>query len=42
MSDNLPWLFAAFTLGWLIIFAYLAWLSKRERDLRRRFAKRFP
>jgi CcmD family protein len=36
MTDNQPWLFAAFALGWLIIFLYLAWIAKRERELRRR------
>jgi len=38
MSDNLPWLFGACTLGWLILFGYLVWLAKRERELRRRVA----
>lgn len=36
MSENLPWLFAAFTIGWALVFGYLAWISKREQETQRR------
>ena len=38
MTENLPWLFGAFSLGWLIIFGYLGWISSKERSLTRRIA----
>lgn len=38
MDDNLSWLAAAFAIGWGIVFLYLAWISRRERELRRRVA----
>lgn len=39
MIENLPWLFAAFAIGWAILFFYLYWISKRERTLRRKVAE---
>jgi CcmD family protein len=38
MAENLPWLFGAFVVAWLLIFGYLAWISSQERELRRRVA----
>jgi CcmD family protein len=38
MSENLPWLFAAFTVGWALVFGYIAWISGRERETRRKLA----
>jgi CcmD family protein len=38
MDGNLSWLGAAFAIGWLIIFLYLFWISRRESAVRRRVA----
>jgi hypothetical protein len=38
MNGDLRWLFGAFALGWMIIFGYLAWISGKERSLRRQLA----
>ena len=38
MMENLHWLFYAYSAGWLFIFLYLFWISRRERTLRRRVA----
>jgi CcmD family protein len=38
MDENLSWLAAAFSIGWGIIFLYLAWISRKESELRRRVA----
>ncbi len=39
MAENLIWLFAAFALGWLFIFAYLFWIANKERTLSQRVAR---
>jgi len=36
MMENLHWLFYAYGAGWLLIFAYLFWIGRREQALRRR------
>lgn len=38
MSTNLTWLFAAFAIGWGIVFLYLFRISQKEMDVRRRVA----
>jgi CcmD family protein len=38
MNGNFAWLFAAFAIAWMIVFAYLFHISRRESDLRRRVA----
>lgn len=38
MNENLSWLAAAFAVGWAIVFLYLFWISRREREVRRRVA----
>jgi CcmD family protein len=35
MNDNLPYLFAAYTVIWLAFFAYLFFVSRRQRELER-------
>ncbi|MDA0988134.1 MAG: CcmD family protein [Chloroflexi bacterium] len=32
---NLPYLFAVYTITWIVFFAYLYYLSQRQRNLRR-------
>ena len=39
MSENLPWLFAAFGIAWGLVFGYLVVISKRERETRKRLAE---
>ena len=38
MAENLSWLFAAFAIGFGILFAYLFWMSRKEQELRKRVA----
>ena len=33
--DNLSYLFAAYTVIWLLVFAYIFYLSRRQRALQR-------
>jgi len=35
MNDNLSYLFAAYTVIWLAFFAYLFFVSRRQRELER-------
>lgn len=35
MNDNLPYLFAAYTVIWLAFFAYVFFVSRRQRELER-------
>lgn len=37
--ENLNWLFYAYGVGWLLIFAYLFHISQTERRLRKRIAE---
>ena len=37
--DNLYYLFAAFAAVWILLFAYLAHLSRRTRELGRQLAE---
>jgi CcmD family protein len=39
MMENLSWLFYAYGAGWLLIFAYLFWIGRREQQLRRKVAE---
>lgn len=34
----MPWLFAAYGVGWGLIFGYLVVISKRERETRKKIA----
>jgi len=38
-DPNLSWLFWAYGVGWVLIFGYLFWLSRREQSLRSRLAR---
>lgn len=37
--ENLNWLFYAYGIGWLVIFAYLFQISRKEKKLRQRIAE---
>ena len=39
MMENLSWLFYAYGAGWLLIFAYLFRIGRREQQLRRKVAE---
>jgi len=39
MSDNLSYLFAAYTILWLIIFIYIFFMGKGQKDLKREIAE---
>jgi len=39
MMENLSWLFWAYGAGWLLIFGYLFWMSRREHALRRKVSE---
>ena len=39
MMENLSWLFYAYGAGWLLIFAYLFWIGRREQHLRHKVAE---
>lgn len=34
-SDNLPYLFAAYTVTWVIFFIYVFFISRHQRELER-------
>ena len=36
MNENLSWLFAAFAIGWAIVFSYLYWIARKEERVGRR------
>ena len=33
MSDNLPYLFAAYTVTWVVFFIYVFFVSRRQHEL---------
>lgn len=37
--ENLSWLFWGYAVAWLLIFAYLFWISAKERTLRRKVSE---
>jgi len=39
VDPNLSWLFWGYAAGWLLIFAYLFSISRKERSLRRKVAE---
>lgn len=39
MPTNLSWLFWAYGIGWLLIFGYLVWMSRRQQSLGRRLGQ---
>lgn len=38
-SPNLPYLFAAFAVSWLVFFGYAFFMSRRQRELRNEIAR---
>ncbi|MCE2465500.1 MAG: CcmD family protein [Dehalococcoidia bacterium] len=34
-SENLPYLFAVYSVTWVLFFAYVFYVSRRQRDLER-------
>ena len=38
-SDNLPYLFAAFAVIWLIFFAYVFFVTRRQQELRNEISR---
>ena len=39
IDPNLGWLFWGYAAGWLLIFAYLFHIGRKERTLRRKIAE---
>ena len=37
--ENLSWLFWGYAAGWLLIFGYLFFISRKEKTLRRKFTE---
>ena len=33
MDDNLPWLFTAYAITWVVFFVYLFFVSRRQSEL---------
>ncbi len=38
-SSNLPYLFAAFAVSWVILFGYLFYVNRRQHELRKEISK---
>ena len=38
-SSNLPFLFAAFAISWVILFGYLFYVNRRQHELRKEIAR---
>ena len=38
-SSNLPYLFAAFSVSWVILFGYLFYVNRRQHELRKEISK---
>jgi CcmD family protein len=39
MDPQLSFLFWGYTVGWLLIFGYLFWISQKERSLRKKVSE---
>lgn len=38
-SSNLPYLFAAFAVSWVVLFGYLFYVNRRQHELRKEIAR---
>lgn len=38
-SSNLPYLFAAFAVSWVILFGYLFYVNRRQQELHKEISK---
>ena len=38
-SSNLPFLFAAFAVTWVVLFGYLFYVNRRQHELRKEIAR---
>jgi len=38
-SSNLPYLFTAFAVSWVILFGYLFYVNRRQHELRKEIAR---
>jgi len=38
-SSNLPFLFAAFAISWVVLFGYLFYVNRRQHELRKEIAR---
>ena len=38
-SSNLPFLFAAFAVSWVVLFGYLFYVNRRQHELRKEVAR---
>ena len=41
-STNLPYLFAAFAVSWVVLFGYLFYLNRRQHEMKKEIASRQP
>ena len=38
-SSNLPYLFAAFAISWVVLFGYLFYLNRRQHEMKKEIAR---
>ena len=38
-SSNLPYLFAAFTVSWVVLFGYLFYVNRRQHEMKKEIAR---
>ena len=38
-SSNLPFLFAAFAVSWVVLFGYLFYVNRRQHEMRKEIAR---
>ena len=38
-SSNLPYLFAAFAVSWVLLFGYLFYVNRRQHEMRKEIAR---
>ena len=38
-SSNLPYLFAAFAVSWVVLFGYLFYLNRRQHEMKKEIAR---
>ncbi len=38
-SSNLPFLFAAFAVSWVVLFGYLFYVNRRQHEIRKEIAR---
>ena len=38
-SSNLPYLFAAFAVSWVVLFGYLFYVNRRQHEVRKEIAR---